>query len=384
MRYDVAVVGGGPAGAAAARSARDAGALVALLERHEQAPERICGEYLCPGGVDRLKSLGMESALAATGATPLLGIRLFSPEGREVKTRFPEGRAGASVRRSRFDPALCDLSGADVMRGAHVVAVERRGDGVRLQTRSGVVVEAAVVIGADGRHGVVARQCSLHQPPPPTRRATVHAIFTEVGGCEPFGEMHLPGDGTYVGVNPGGEGRVNITWVGGLDAARETAPRLKERLVALPSLRERFSGAHLEGEVRLLAPLEVRARRCFGDRVLLAGDAAGFLDPLTGEGMFGALGAGAVAGAVAARAARAGDASQRSLAAYARERRRVLGRKEGLNRFFQWMLNRRATLEFLRRRFEGRPHRGDAFIAVVGNVAGPARLLRILLPGGRA
>ena len=94
--------------------------------------------------------------------------------------------------------------------------------------------------------------------------------------------MHLPGDGTYFGLNPGVDGLVNVTFVTDLDRLRETnrSPEavLDEAIAAVPSLRDRFSGACRAGRARVLAPLEVVVSRAFDDRVLLAGDAAGFLD----------------------------------------------------------------------------------------------------------
>jgi flavin-dependent dehydrogenase len=383
--FDVVVVGGGPAGAAAARAAGDEGARVLLLEKDARPREKVCGEYLCPGGVARLEELGFGPALRKAVTAPLLGMRLFSPSGREVRTEFSRGRAGLSVMRADLDPLLVEACGAVVARGARVTSLDVDSRRALVRLDDGSAVEAAVVIGADGRNSTIARRAGLRLPVEGPRRGAVHAYFGGVRDIGPWGEMHLPGDGSYVGLNPGPGGRVNMTFVcdmekiQGLAAHRDRVPEL---LAGVGTLRDRFAPARMIGEPRVLSPMEVRARAGHADRVLLAGDAAGFLDPLTGEGMYFAIMTGALAGRHAARAALAGDASAAVLATYDRERRRLLGFKPWLNRGFQWLLPRRRLLGILSHRLGRSRRAANGLIDVIGNLAGARTLLRpnVLLP----
>lgn len=394
-RYDIIVVGGGPGGASAARAAVRAGARVLLLERDQRPRDRICGEYLCPGAVGELEGLGFADALAGLRPGRLEGMRLFAPSGAEVATRFPDRRPGLSVWRVTFDARLAAASGAEVVRGARVTDVRVDPDAARVSLADGSEIAAALVVGADGRNSVVARRRDLHLPPRTDARAVLHAYVSGVTGCTPCGEMHLPGDGSYVGLNPGPDGLLNVSYVSDLDGlgARPSDgadERLRSVLGSVASLRDRFRASRIEGRVRVLAPLEVRARRVFDDRVLLVGDAAGFLDPLTGEGMYGAIVSGRIAGALAADATRRGATSARALRRYARARRRALGSKTTFNRGLQWLLRRRGVLEHLRRGLQACPEIGDTLIEVIGNVRSPAalahpvRLLRLLAKGRAA
>jgi flavin-dependent dehydrogenase len=372
--FDLIVVGGGPAGACAARSAVREGLRTVLLERNAGPAEKICGEYLCPGGVAMLRELGLSDALARSGAAEMRGIRLFGPSGLEARTHFPGSVPGASLNRALFDFQLSAACGAEVVRGSRVTGLHRDGEEAIVALEDGREFSAPLVVAADGRHSTIACRAGLHRPDRGPPRATLHAHFRGVGDRLRFGEMHLRGDGQYAGLNPCPDGRVNVTWV--CDLADAERGSLEERLDSTPSLAARFRGAERSGPVRLLAPLEVSVARPYADRVLLAGDAAGFFDPLTGEGMFGAIAAGRLAGSWAARAVRAGDASARFLRGYGAGRRRAIGSKERLNRLFQWFLRQPRLLDSLARRMGRAPAVGDAFIGVVGNVLPPAELLR--------
>jgi flavin-dependent dehydrogenase len=292
-------------------------------------------------------------------------MRLFSPAGREVATRFPAGRPGLSVRRSDLDPRLAAQSGAEVVRGVAATRVEKG----RVALADGREFRAKVIVGADGRNSVVAAQSGLRAAPRCKPRATLHAYYENVPGCTRSGEMHLPGTRTYVGLNPGPDGLVNVTCVLDLEALGPSPkPRarvlLDEALASIPSLAARFAAARPATEVRILAPLEVRTRRVYGDGVLLAGDAAAFRDPLTGEGMYRAIVSGELAGRHAARAALHGA----PLASYARAYRGAFGTKVVLQRLFEWLVRQPRLLEALGGRLARRPWLGDALIGLVGNV----------------
>jgi flavin-dependent dehydrogenase len=378
--WDVVVVGGGPAGATAARAAVRERARVLLLEREALPTRRICGEYLCPGAVEELERLEFAPALEAARTRPLMGMRLFAPDGHEVVTRFPGQRPGLSVRRCEFDPLLAEICGAEVRRGAKVLGLTTHADRADLRLADGSTISARVVIGADGRQSVIARQAGLRRSAPPLR-ATLHGYYADVEGTTAHGEMHLPGDGSYFGLNPGPDGRVNVSYVTdldrlGLDVRTRAEATLRAAIDGCATLRDRFANARLESEVSVLAPLEVRVSDVCADRVLLAGDAAGFLDPLTGEGMYGAVVSGSLAGRFAACAAREGRTDARALRDYSHAHHRALGRKRPLNHFFQWILRKPRVLRFLGRRLSGSRSLGDALIGVIGNVNGPASLLR--------
>lgn len=387
--HAVIVVGGGPAGSICAALLAEAGVRVVLLERQEVPGEKICGEYLAPRGTRWLANLGLLEAVQRRPHRPLHGMLLVSPRGIEVESWFPaEGPAGLSIARAHLDAALLEVAaqrGVDVRMGRRVrsLAVTAAGVSVRAQTATGTEERftAEALVGADGRFSIVSRYTGLGSTLSADRRAAVHAWMTGVTGCRDRGEMHLFPDGSYVGINPMADGAVNVSCVleegrwKGVARADQGEAWLRAQLQRSANLGPRFRAAALRGGVRYLAPLRVQVKSPVADRVVLVGDAAGFVDPLTGEGIQQAIASGALAARVLAAALRAGLPDRRALGAYVQARSRELGSKQRLHRYFQALLRRPSACDRLGRRLRGAPAAADHFISVVGGLRPPRALL---------
>jgi flavin-dependent dehydrogenase len=264
---DVLVVGGGPTGLAAAIGAALAGFETVLLEPRRGVIDKACGEGLMPGALGELARLGV----APQPAQPFAGIRYVDGE-RSVAATFRT--PGAGLRRTVLHEALGKRAEA-----VGVVHREQRADGVR-QDASGVEtagIRARWLVAADGLHSPIRRQLGLLLPPrrAPRLGARRHFACARVPDCV---EVHLaPGMEAYVTPVSADEVGVAILYAG---ARRIPFARLLGRFPALagrlgePRSSERGAG-----------PFEQRVRRRVAGRVLLAGDAAGYLDPLTGEGL---------------------------------------------------------------------------------------------------
>lgn len=264
---DVLVVGGGPTGLAAAIGAALAGLETVLLEPRRGVIDKACGEGLMPGALGELARLGVAPALAQ----PFAGIR-YVDGARTATARFAS--PGAGVRRTVLHEALSKRADA-----VGVVRREQRADGVR-QDANGVEtsgIRARWLVAADGLHSPIRRQLGLLLPPrhAPRLGARRHFACAPVPDCV---EVHLAsGAEAYVTPIRADEVGVAILYAG---SRRVPFTELLDRFPALsatlrePRSRERGAG-----------PFEQRVRRRVAGRVLLAGDAAGYLDPLTGEGL---------------------------------------------------------------------------------------------------
>jgi flavin-dependent dehydrogenase len=345
--HDVLIVGAGPAGSLAAIILARAGARVRVLERATFPRHKLCGDTFNPGALGQLAAHVPVDWLRARGQR-LDGMVLTGPGGVTVRGVYGHGMEGRSVGRAEADAWLVDqarAAGATIDEGVRVDAP--------IQSTSGAVVgvtamtprggremcRAPIVIAADGRESRLARAVGLTRYARRPRRWAIGAYFSDVGGLTDAGEMHVR-RGHYIGVAPMPDGLANaclvVPYVRGM-ALRDPGATLVSALHADPWLAPRCEGARLVGPPAVLGPMAVDARGVGVPGLFLAGDAAGFIDPITGDGLRYAL-QGATLTAAAAAAVLAGRMSgSAALARLARDRRAAFGGKWRFNRALRLM-----------------------------------------------
>ncbi|RBY84463.1 NAD(P)/FAD-dependent oxidoreductase [Blastococcus sp. TF02A-30] len=308
--WDVVVVGGGPAGAATALAARRSGARVLVLDREDFPRDKVCGDGIAAEALDELARLGVDPATVTEGFPPVPRLRLRSPGGAGVER--PLRRPAHDVPRKVLDQrvlAAAVRAGAELRR--HRVRRITAGDG-RVEVDG--VLTAGVLVGADGAESVVRRALGIAPNPPDRLAVAIRGYAPELPehrGVQVIAttEQRWP---AYAWSFPLGDGRANVGY-GELVSGGATRAALVEGLHRLlPGVAPAELRAH-----RL--PLSTGRPRQPDGRVLLAGDAASLINPLTGEGIFYAVLSGALAGAAAAHGAEAGRSYRTAL-------RRRLGR----------------------------------------------------------
>jgi flavin-dependent dehydrogenase len=396
MTADVAVVGAGPAGAATAILLAEHGLEVVVLDRATLPRPKICGEYLSPEAGRVLDRLGVLKAVES-GATPLAGMRITAPDGTCVVGRYRElGRwrpyrpHAIAVGRETLDGALLErlrTVPVDLREQTRVVDVIVDGGqvvGVQAEDREqrALDIRARLVVAADGRASVVAQRLGCRHPHPLARMAMITYV-SGLADCRELGEIFVdPPD--YAILNPLAPDRVNLGLVVPLAHAAPWSGRLHDFMAArvrhLPHLARRLAGAVREAPIRALGPLAHRVVPPREGGVLLVGDAAGFYDPFTGEGMFTALRSAELASDTIVRALRGGDVSAGALASYERVRREVFAGKERVTRALQVVIRHRRLANLACRLLAGRPAVLDALLGVFGDYV-PPRALPSLLRG---
>ncbi|AKN16400.1 NAD(P)/FAD-dependent oxidoreductase [Mycobacterium haemophilum] len=259
---DLLIVGGGPGGLATALHARSQGLSVIVAEPREDPIDKACGEGLMPGGLAELTSLGVEPA-----GIPLHGIAYLS-DHRRVQARFHTG-PGRGVRRTTLHAALAARAkeqDTEWIR-ARVTAVQQDAHGV---TAAGV--RAKWLVAADGLHSTVRRAVGISATPGTPRRYGVRWHY-RVPAWSEFVEVHWSrwGEAYVTPVEPDLVGVAILS-------------RSKPELAWFPWLASHLRNAS-RGPARGSGPMRQVVSRRVAGRVLLVGDAAGYEDALTGEGV---------------------------------------------------------------------------------------------------
>jgi flavin-dependent dehydrogenase len=267
---DLLVVGGGPVGLATAIEGVGAGLAVAVVERRGAPIDKACGEGLMPAARVALDRLGV-----GPDGREFTGIRYVAP-GRIALARFRHG-PGLGVRRTTLSAALsARADAAGVIRVDAVAGTPTlRPDGVELDGMT-----ASWLVAADGLHSPLRRALGLHREPSPRVRPRYGLRrHYRIAPWSDVVEVHWSGRAEAY-VTPVAEDLVGIAVLGPGDGTR-----FDDWLPEFPELRARVAGAEPASTVRGAGPLRQRARRRAAGRVLLVGDAAGYVDALTGEGL---------------------------------------------------------------------------------------------------
>ena len=302
--FDVAIIGGGPAGSSAGTLLAKAGRRVVIFEK-EKFPRFSVGESTLPAILNTLERMGVKEKIDNGGFLIKYGGEIVSACGQRVRFYFRNGfkakrPTAYQVLRSEFDKILLDHAaetGCDVRQQTPVNAFEINDDGVTLSSgHGGQVVRAKYVIDCSGRNCLIGNRFQLKRPIPNLRKFSLYAYYDDVRREDGpdgtltrmvrtkdswFWMIPLRGKTTSIGVV------MDTEKFRGLKMNPEEA--LAHCIAEQPVVNESMENARRVTKVYATGDFSYRNKQLFGDRWLLAGDAAGFIDPVFSSGVYLAL-----------------------------------------------------------------------------------------------
>ncbi len=368
---DVLIVGAGPAGASLAIRLARAGVRTILLDARGFPRSKPCGDAVSPGATPLLEDLGVWGALTREpeGHAFIDRWRIRSQGGVWFEAAFSAAREGSPPRglamdRRRLDAALLEAArraGAEVLERHRVLGV-RSGRGrahgllVRGPEGSERRLPARFVVGADGLRSRVARELGGVERGR-RRRLAVVGRFEGVATRGGTGELRLSDEGV-LGYAPTSPTTCNLTLVvpmaRGAELAASRGSFFRARIAAYGA-DELVAGGELARPLEVTGPFEATPARRTAPGALLVGDAAGYFDPFTGQGVFRALLGAALAAEALLRALDDARGEARALAAYERALDRALGPSRRVQRLIDGAVSHRRLMAPTARLLRARP-----------------------------
>ncbi len=334
-KFDVVIVGGGPAGTLTGWHAARAGASVLILEKRQEVGSPIrCGEGLDKRGIEKIGLTPSKKWIAHE----VKGAHIIAPNG--MKLKLTEGQAGNEVgyvvNRDVFDKEMAKLAidaGAQLRVKTSVVELLRKDgkvNGVRTKFMGKIKdIEAGIVVGADGYESQIGRWAGIDTNLKPKDMFSCFQYHMVNIDIDPdYNDFYLgscaPGGYAWMFVKGPDEANVGLGVQGTKLHKRGDVKRILDDFVkSVPGLAKGKAISHIAGAISACAPLDCVT----ADGILLIGDAARMIDPITGGGIINAGLAAKPAGEVAAEAVAVGDTSKEFLQKYEKGWRALIENK---------------------------------------------------------
>ncbi|MEW5958574.1 MAG: NAD(P)/FAD-dependent oxidoreductase, partial [Chloroflexota bacterium] len=343
MHYDVIIVGAGPAGSTAAYHLAEAGVKVALVDKQTFPRDKVCGDGAVASILARMERMGLGDWLRQNSFNAPGELLFSAPNGQALcfVPDDPDRCYGRVIPRLQLDNALVGQAikaGAELMEGVNLTGLSRSGaDTIHLfgQYRNGsdseLQLAGRLLITADGAHASFTKSLGLIKSEPDL--VALRAYFENVAGSDKLLEIHYDAALTpgYAWIFPLTNGRANVGLGTFVNRSRQRDINLKQILQQFithnPYAQARLQAAQRVGPLKGY-PIrsQMSSSTPVADNILVAGEAAGLVNPLNGEGIGTAMLSGELAVRHVLAALEKGDFSRQQLNGYARDLKRTIGR----------------------------------------------------------
>lgn len=382
-KADVIIIGGGPAGSAAAIGLHRLGFNVVLLDQAKFPRDKVCGEFISPAADPILDRLGILGRIEALNPKRLKGVAISSYEGEELAIEYPlqpemtERPTSLSVPRYELDALFIEevkRMGVEVREQHKVTEFLMEDDcvvGVRGwdENKTSFSIQALLVIDAGGRNSLSLKKFNLKKEPVGKVKIALAAHWQGAQIADDYCYMHVSDPG-YTGISSVGDGRANVVLV----VHRHSMDGVKPEKFYMDTVmnnqlrRKILKDAECIESVRSVESLafSVKPVPCGG--LLLVGDAMGFIDPFTGEGIYLSLRSSEIAVEVAAKALKNSDLSRAALKVYELKRKQEFEKKFLLSRILQKLIYNQFFCDRVVRTLKSDRDLAETLVGVIGDL----------------
>lgn len=365
--FDVIIAGGGPAGSACALCLADSGLKIALVDKVTFPRNKICGDALSPDVIKQLPKISKNLHNKLNGYKNKVstgGLRLFGPAGEplEMLINNSDEHPGYVMRRIHFDNLLHDcvkeIPSVKFFGNTKVESVKNYNDHISLKTSSGEL-NGKILVGADGANSVTARFVKDHKKSKKHLCIGIKCYYKNVSDLHKgnYIELHfyrnlLP---CYLWIFPMHNNETNVGLALMYDDLKKSKLSLKEIMLDIiaqhPVVAPRFRSAERITPVEAWPlPLAMKKHILSDERILLAGDAAGLVDPFTGEGVGNALRSGRIAAEHILKCVAENNFSEKFNKAYDREIYKRMWNEFRINKMIQKVLHYPKVIDYVIKR----------------------------------
>lgn len=389
-KTDVIVVGGGPAGCAAAIGLGRLGYNVVLCDQAKFPRDKVCGEFISPAADPILDRLGILSRIEALTPKRLKGVAISSYGGEEFAIDYPD-QPGLSERPTSLSVSRYELD-ALFIEEAKRVGVEVReqhkvtgflfeddcvvGVSGWDENKTSFSLHASLVVDAGGRNSLSLKKFNLKQEPVREVKIALAAHWQGAKISDDYCYMHVSNPG-YTGISSLGEDRSNVVLVVNKDSMNGEKPDrfYLDAVMKNPRRRKILQDAKCIEQVRAVESLafSVKPVPCGG--LLMVGDAMGFIDPFTGEGIYLSLRSSEIAVEVADRALKNHDFSRDALKNYETKRKGEFDKKFLLSRILQKLIYNRYFCGRVVKALKGNHELAETLVGVIGDLIPAERVV---------
>jgi menaquinone-9 beta-reductase len=385
--YDAIIIGAGPAGCASALFLHRAGYEVLVLDRASFPRDKVCGEFVSPAADSILDDLGVLNSIEEKKPERVRGVFISSYEGPELGIDYPPIKKGQGSPTSLSVPRfLLDNLLINRLKNVGIKVLEKHsvedfifdsgnvsGVTVRDPENKKFNILAKIVVDAGGRNAISLRRLNLKNNIKGEGKIAIAAHWKNVRLPQAYCYMHV-GDPGYTGMAQVGLDVVNAVMITGASQIKgqNITEFYKNGIYKNKKRKELLEGAELVEEPRTVESLafSVKAPECGG--LVLVGDAAGFIDPFTGEGIYLSLRSAQLAAQILDSAFQKKDFSKNKLAGYEQARSNEFSAKFTLSRILQKVIYNRGLCDLVVKNLSKNPSLADEIVGVIGDYL-PAR-----------